>query len=59
MTKKPNPPKVADDKAQSRAFIETARDIGADETESAADKLLGRLAKMPPEPRGKKSRDKD
>jgi hypothetical protein len=34
-------------------FIEKAREIGADEESSAADKLLGRLAKMKPEPRKK------
>jgi hypothetical protein len=38
---------------QSRAFIEKAREIGADEEKSGADELLGRLAKMPPEPRAK------
>jgi hypothetical protein len=34
-----------DDKEQSRLFIETAREIGADEESSAADQVLGRLAK--------------
>jgi hypothetical protein len=47
--KKPKP----DDQDQSREFIRKAREIGADEEESAADELLGRLAKMPPEPRTK------
>jgi hypothetical protein len=42
----------ADDKEQSRLFIEKAREIGADEEKSAADELLGRLAKMPPQPQG-------
>jgi hypothetical protein len=37
-----------DDKEQFKLFIETAREIGADEEKSAADELLGRLAKMPP-----------
>jgi hypothetical protein len=36
---------------QSRLFIETAREIGADEETSAADQVLGRLAKQQPEPR--------
>jgi hypothetical protein len=45
--KKPNRP---DDKEQSKLFIEKAREIGADEEKSAADELLGRLAKMPPQP---------
>jgi hypothetical protein len=36
---------------QSKRFIEKAREIGADEESSAADVLLGRLAKMPKEPR--------
>lgn len=42
-----------DDKAQSRAFIEKARELEADEKASAADKLIGQLAKKPPEPRKK------
>jgi hypothetical protein len=49
MTKAPKP--RADDSEQSKAFIEKAREIGADEKRSAADKLIGRLAKMKPEPR--------
>lgn len=40
-----------DDKEQSRLFIETAREIGADEESSVADQVLGRLAKQQPEPR--------
>jgi hypothetical protein len=40
-----------DDKEQSKLFIETAREIGADEENSAADELIGRLAKMPSQPR--------
>jgi hypothetical protein len=40
-----------DDRTQSRAFIEKAREIGADEKHSAADKLMERLAKTPPKPR--------
>jgi len=43
-----------DDLAQSRAFIEKAREIGADEEKSAADELLGKLAERNPEPHGKK-----
>lgn len=42
-----------DDKEQSRLFIKKAREIGADETNSAADELIGRLAKKPPERRTK------
>jgi hypothetical protein len=45
---KPKP----DDKEQSERFIETARKAGANqESASAADKLLGRLAKQPPQPK--------
>jgi hypothetical protein len=55
MSKKPNPRPKADDKEQSRAFIEKAREIEADEDRSDADELLGRLAKMPPDPRKPKS----
>lgn len=40
-----------DDHDQSRAFIEKAREIGADEENSAADALMGQLAKLPPKPR--------
>jgi hypothetical protein len=40
-----------DDKEQSKAFIEKAREIEADEEHSAADKLMERLAKTPPEPK--------
>jgi hypothetical protein len=45
-----------DDPEQSKAFIEKAKEIGADEKRSAADKLMERLAKTKPEPRapGKK-----
>ncbi len=43
-----------DDPEQSKAFIEKAREIGADEKRSAADKLMGKLAKMKPEPRKSK-----
>jgi hypothetical protein len=50
MAAKPKP----DDKAQSERFIETARDVGADrESTAAADDVIGRLAKQPPEPRNK------
>jgi hypothetical protein len=43
-----------DDPKQSRAFIEKAREIGAEEDHSRADELIGRLAKKPPDPRKKK-----
>ena len=49
--KKRNQAARPDDKEQSRLFIETAREIGADEESSAADQVLGRLAKQQPEPR--------
>ena len=48
------PSEQADDKGQSRAFIEKAREIEADEDQSEADELLGRLAKTPPQPKTKK-----
>jgi hypothetical protein len=41
----------SDDPEQSKAFIEKAREIGADEKRSAADKLMERLAKTPPRPK--------
>ncbi len=43
-----------DDPEQSKAFIKKAKEIGADEKHSAADKLMERLARTKPEPRGKK-----
>lgn len=45
MTAKPKP----DDKTQSKRFLETARQIGASDDDSAADDLMGKLAKQPPE----------
>ena len=39
-----------EDEDQSRAFIEKAREIGADEGSSGAEELMGRLAKMAPDP---------
>jgi hypothetical protein len=42
--------KTRDDPEQSKAFIEKAKEIGADE-KSRADDLMARLAKMKPEPR--------
>jgi hypothetical protein len=38
------------DAAQSAAFIEKARELGADGDDSNADLLMNRLAKMRPEP---------
>ena len=46
-------PSKADNKAQSRAFIEKAREVGADEERSAADDVLNVLAHKRPEPRKK------
>jgi hypothetical protein len=43
-------PSKPDDKEQSKLLIKKAREIGADEEKSAAGELLGRLAKMPPQP---------
>jgi hypothetical protein len=43
-----------DNKIQSKAFTQKAREIGTDEeTSEAANVLLGRLAKMPPKPKVK------
>ena len=52
MTRSPKGVTRADDPEQSKAFIEKAREIGA-EKRSAADKLMERLAKTKPEPRTK------
>lgn len=51
------PPRLADDREQSKLFIKKAREIEADEESSAADEVLGRLAKKPPRRRRKKSSD--
>jgi hypothetical protein len=48
---KPKNQTKCDDKEQSKDFIKKAREIGADEENSAADELMKRLAKTPPEPR--------
>ncbi len=50
MVKTKSPEHKPDDKEQSKLFIEKAREIGADGEKSAADELIGRLAKMPPQP---------
>jgi hypothetical protein len=46
MPKKPLPPS-SDDPAQSQRFIETAREIEADETEEGADKAFKKVASKP------------
>jgi hypothetical protein len=43
-----------DDPEQSRLFIMKAREIETDETTSAADELLRKLAEQPPEPKKKR-----
>jgi len=50
-------PQKPDDKEQSKLFIEKAREIGADEEKSDADALIEHLAKSPPKPRTKGSKD--
>lgn len=55
--KKRKVPTKSDDKNQSKAFIEKAREIGADETHSAADVLLRQLTERPPQPRSKSADD--
>jgi hypothetical protein len=45
---KKNP--ARDDAEQSKLFIQKAREIGADDKQSASDKVLGRLHQKPPEP---------
>lgn len=39
---------------QHARFVEAAREAGADVDTSAADTLMGRLAKTPPEPKANK-----
>ena len=43
-----------EDPEQSRRFLETARQIGADRDGSAADGLMRKLAKQPRKPRADK-----
>lgn len=45
-----------DDPKQSTAFIEKAREIEADGDDTATDQLMGRMAKMKPEPRKAKKK---
>jgi hypothetical protein len=48
-------PQKPDDPEQSKAFIEKAREIGADEKSSAAaDELLKQMAKEKPQPKPSK-----
>ena len=53
-----SPPAKVDDREQSKLFIKKAREIKADEDRSGADELLGRLARMPPQPHQKAPRKK-
>jgi hypothetical protein len=55
---KTKPKTVPDDKEQSERFMETARKVGANRESSAADELLGRLAKQPPQARPKAKKGK-
>jgi hypothetical protein len=51
--------KRRDDPGQSRAFIEKAREIGADDgSPRLADSLIERLARRPPEPRAPRPQKK-
>jgi hypothetical protein len=56
MRPKTKPGKNRDDPEQSKLFIAKAREIGADGKQSAADELLGHLAKMPPQPKAKSNK---
>ena len=48
---KPSVPPEADDPEQSRRFIDMAQKVGADEESKAAERVVGRLGKMPREPK--------
>lgn len=50
MTKNPK----RDDPEQSKLFLKKAREIGADDAQSEADEVMGKLAKQPPEPHKRK-----
>ena len=45
-----------DDREQSKAFIEKAREIGADKDMRATDRVMGALSKTPPQPHTKEKR---
>lgn len=47
MIAKPRP----NDNAQSKRFLETAREIGARKDDSAADELMEKFMNLAPEPR--------
>lgn len=52
---------MPDNPSQSEAFLKKARELEADHDASKADDLMGRMAKMKPEPRKKpppRKRDK-
>jgi len=49
-------PVKEDDPEQSALFMQKAREIGADEKRSAADMLMGQMAKTPPQPKKKTKR---
>lgn len=49
MTTRRQTPKRRDDSEQSRLFIKTARELGADEEQSQADALLDVLHRTAPE----------
>ncbi|MCA3559687.1 MAG: hypothetical protein IOC82_01495 [Aestuariivirga sp.] len=56
-TKPPAEKVRADSLAQSAAFIAKAEELEADGDESAAVKIMGRMAQMKPAPRPSKSKD--
>lgn len=45
--------------SQHARFVDAAREAGADVDTSAADALMGKLAKTPPEPKPAKKEKKD
>jgi hypothetical protein len=49
----PQKTKSAND-GQSAKFVEAARELGCEDSTAASDALLGRLAKMPPQPQAKR-----
>jgi hypothetical protein len=48
------PKVIRDDAEQSKLFLQKAREIGADEEQSAADELMKELGNTPPDPRKSK-----
>lgn len=48
---------MPDNPSQYAAFVTKAKELEADDDETVADKIMGRMAQMKPAPRPSKSKD--